>query len=187
MKKRTSRSLASTTPIQARAKKSFSQNFLNNTEAIEKIINIAKLQAGDCVIEIGPGTGALTQHLLSLPIDLVLIEKDFDLFEKLTLWIHHQKPKASVQLVCKDAIEEDFDIYLSKKNTPVKIIANLPYQISSKILQKLLPLYPYVHSMTLMFQEANFGFSLTITQAFGEIDTSQSVKAYKASIVTLGD
>ncbi len=130
-------------------KKSLGQNFLIDKNVIRKIINSTKINGKD-IIEIGPGTGALTGEILKRePKSLSLIEKDKYLVEKLKLKYLKNK---FVKIYSADILNFRLE-KICKKNTT--IFGNLPYNISSQILVKLLRFQwlPNCSDMIFMFQK----------------------------------
>ena len=130
-------------------KKSLGQNFLIDKNVIRKIINSTKINGKD-IIEIGPGTGALTGEILKRePKSLSLIEKDKYLVEKLKLKYLKNK---FVKIYSADILNFKLD-KICKKNTT--IFGNLPYNISSQILVKLLRFQwlPNCSDIIFMFQK----------------------------------
>src|SRR5688500_1449423 len=122
------------------AKKSFGQNFLVDQNYIEKIIRALNPKTGETIIEIGSGRGALTERLLESGADVIAIELDRDLIPVL---LEKFDKYDNFQLVEQDALKIDFESLLSnnrKSNVanhkPAKLVANLPYNISTAILQK---------------------------------------------------
>ena len=111
-------------------KKSLGQNFLIDQNINKKIIDQTNIK-DENIIEIGPGYGSLTDHIISKkPKNLVLIEKDLYLFNSLKIKYKNQK---KIKIINIDALKYDFTKF--KKNI---IIANLPYNISTKIIMKLI-------------------------------------------------
>ncbi len=111
-------------------KKSLGQNFLIDKNIIKKIINQTNIENHN-IVEIGPGLGNLTDFIITKkPKNLVLIEKDLKLFKYLKKKYKDQK---AIKVINSDALKYDF----SKLNN-IKIISNLPYNISTKIIIKLL-------------------------------------------------
>ena len=130
-------------------KKSLGQNFLIDKNITRKIINLAKIE--NCnVVEIGPGHGALTDEILkSRPKSLSIIEKDFELFSKLKFrFIKNKK----IHIFNNDILQFDLKKILKKKTI---IFGNLPYNISSQILIKIIKLESLnnVGDIILMFQK----------------------------------
>ena len=132
------------------AKKSLGQNFLRDQNIIKKIINLVEVKNRN-IIEIGPGEGALTEEILKKePKSLSIIEKDFDLFKKLKIKYFKNK---IIKIYNADILK--FDIQkLDTKNSA--IFGNLPYNISSQILVKILKFDkwpPKFNDLILMFQK----------------------------------
>ena len=131
-------------------KRSLGQNFLKDLNIIKKITNITKIVNKD-VLEIGPGEGALTNEIIkNNPKSLILIEKDDSLFKKLKLkYINNNKVKIYNEDILKFNLEEKI-----KKNTI--IFGNLPYNISSQILVKIIRFKkwpPKYSALIFMFQK----------------------------------
>ena len=108
-------------------KKSLGQNFLNNSDILNKIVDSGDILNTDTILEIGPGTGNLTEKILKKnPKNIIVIEKDNDL-------VTHLKKKfnTKIKIINKDILDcyNDFDFSL-----PIKVFGNLPYNISTKIL-----------------------------------------------------
>ena len=131
-------------------KKSLGQNFLKDKNIIKKIVNIANLYNKN-IIEIGPGTGALTEEILKKkPKSLYLIEKDNVLANELKLKYSKEK---FVKVFNKDILDFNLEKII-KKNTV--IFGNLPYNISSQILIKFIKFYkwpPKYEGLIFMFQK----------------------------------
>ena len=131
-------------------KRSLGQNFLKDLNIIKKITNITKIVNKD-VLEIGPGEGALTNEIIkNNPKSLTLIEKDDSLFKKLKLkYSNNSKIKIYNEDILKFNLEEKI-----KKNTI--IFGNLPYNISSQILVKIIRFKkwpPKYSALIFMFQK----------------------------------
>ena len=108
-------------------KKSLGQNFLNDKNILSEIVNAGDINKNDTILEIGPGTGNLTELILKKnPKHLIVIEKDKNLSLKLV-----DKFKNKIKVINKDILE-CFDEL--KINEPLKVFGNLPYNISTKIL-----------------------------------------------------
>jgi 16S rRNA (adenine1518-N6/adenine1519-N6)-dimethyltransferase len=132
-------------------KKSLGQNFLNNEEIIKKIASIADIEEDTNIIEVGPGSGALTQELLKKnPKKFYAIEYDKDLKPYLEK-IKHEFKNFNYEI--SDALSVD-ERKIFKKNTI--IFGNLPYNISLKLLIKWIysdPWPPFYTQLVLMFQK----------------------------------
>lgn len=129
------------------ARKRFGQNFLVAPGIIRKIVDAVAPQAGDTLVEIGPGLGALTEPLLARIDHLHVVEIDRDLIARLA---HRFSPERISIHEC-DALEFDFGSL--KGQGPLKIVGNLPYNISSPLLFHLLAFAPLVHDMHFMLQK----------------------------------
>lgn len=130
------------------AKKSFGQNFLVDAKYIQRIVDSLALTCDDTVVEIGAGRGALTEMLLKKAGNVFAIELDRDLIPVLR---ERFGTLPNFELVAADALSVDFSIFAGKERKP-KLVANLPYNISTAILQRLIE-YRFVFSeMILMFQ-----------------------------------
>ena len=121
---------------QFHAKKSLGQNFLVNRVVIDRIINASHLEPQDIVIEIGPGQGVLTQRIAPRVEKVFAIEKDRFLIEKLNADFNG----SNVEIVHGDFLEFD----LSAFDRPVKIVGNVPYNISTPIITKILENRRYI-------------------------------------------
>ncbi len=134
-------------------KKGLSQNFLIDSNIAHKIVDSAALSSDDLVLEIGPGPGALTELLLAKGNCVVTIEKDYVLGESLKrLNTEDNRLTVFIDDALTFTLEETFAKLLveGKKG---KIIANLPYQITSPLLAKLLPLHHLFSKMVFMVQK----------------------------------
>ena len=131
------------------AKKSLGQNYLTDLNIVKKIINLTNINNKN-VLEIGPGKGALTKEILkNKPKSLILIEKDNVLFNELK---YQYKDQKNIKIYNKDVLKFNFEEKL--KNTI--IFGNLPYNISSQILAKIIKFkkYPPNYSaLIFMFQK----------------------------------
>jgi 16S rRNA (adenine1518-N6/adenine1519-N6)-dimethyltransferase len=133
--------------IGARPKKSLSQNFLIDTHKIKSIVDLAEVHSSDCVLEIGPGPGALTKALLATGAHVIAIEKD-------GLFAHHlhrlQTPDLRLDVRCADILEFPLDSLPYKS---YKVVANLPYQITTPILAMIFANASLFQSLTIMLQK----------------------------------
>lgn len=117
--------------------KKLGQNFLINPQIKQRIVNAANLQPKDIVLEIGPGVGAITSILLTHKIKLIAIEVDKRLAEMLTTKL---KTYNNFTLYNIDALKVDWDKILFEytQSSDVKLVANLPYSISSLLVLKII-------------------------------------------------
>jgi 16S rRNA (adenine1518-N6/adenine1519-N6)-dimethyltransferase len=127
-------------------KKRLGQHFLHDKNIINKIISNLEINIKDTFIEIGPGEGALTTPLLEGVESIILIEKDRDLIPILEKKYNHKKVKIVNQDILKCELSN-----LIKKNT--RIVGNLPYNISTEIIFKLLPFSKDIKDLHFMLQK----------------------------------
>lgn len=117
-----------------------------------KIAGLLELEKGDTVLEIGPGLGALTRHLLDHPVRLIAVEKD----ERFVQILKNELPrKNSFKLIHGDFLEWDGRLLLkdvSFKKGKVKVVSNLPYYITAPILLRLGEWRPFLSRAVLMMQ-----------------------------------
>jgi 16S rRNA (adenine1518-N6/adenine1519-N6)-dimethyltransferase len=132
-----------------RARKRFGQNFLQDTSIIDSILIAATPDCNEHWVEIGPGQGALTAPLLRTGVKLDLIELDRDLVAYLTRkFANHDQ----LAIHSQDALTFDFS-QLATTETPLHIIGNLPYNISTPLLFHLMKYTDHIHSMYFMLQK----------------------------------
>jgi 16S rRNA (adenine1518-N6/adenine1519-N6)-dimethyltransferase len=129
-----------------RPKKSLGQHFLTDPNITRKIVTLAAITPGDFVVEIGPGTGVLTEALLKAGAHLLAIELDQDLCPSLK---DRFASSPHFTLVSGDACRYPYE----KINRPFQVVANLPYQISTPILFRLLEQKEHLTQMVLMLQK----------------------------------
>lgn len=128
-------------------KKSLGQHFLIDDNIARKIVRIADVNQDDIVWEIGPGSGVLTKFLLEKCRKLLAFEIDNEWFRYLQS--NYQDPKLT--LINSDILKVDFKDYFPQEK--VKIVANLPYQITSPLLFKILEYRDLFSSITVMIQD----------------------------------
>jgi len=128
-------------------RKRFGQNFLVSPGIIRKIVDAIAPRAGDAVVEIGPGLGALTAPLLERIDHLHVVEIDRDLIARL----RERYPPERLIIHEGDALQFDFGAL--KEAGPLKIVGNLPYNISSPLLFHLAAVDDKVHEMHFMLQK----------------------------------
>lgn len=134
------------------AKKSFGQNFLVDEFYINKIINALNPQDDETIIEIGAGRGALTEKLVESGANIVAVELERDMIAVLKEKFGTHE---NFTLVAADALKTDFREIAKNapQNVKIKLVANLPYYISTAILQKLIEDREVFAEMILMFQK----------------------------------
>ena len=125
-------------------KKKLGQHFLNSSEIAKKIVDCINYQNIDSIIEVGPGMGILTQHIINLNERAYFVEIDNESVEYL---------KENYPVIKDSIIEEDFlKLELSDFKSPIGIIGNFPYNISSQIIFKAIENRNVVHTVVGMFQ-----------------------------------
>ena len=131
-------------------KKSLGQNFLIDNNILNKIIKLTEISNNN-IVEIGPGSGNLTRKIIEQkPKDLILIEKDYNLTNYLK---NNLKKKKNLKIFNEDILKFDLEKNIKKNSI---IIGNLPYNISSQILVKLIKFknwLPKYKKLILMFQK----------------------------------
>lgn len=138
-----------------KANKNLGQNFLINREVVENIVNSSEINENDMVIEIGPGLGTLTKYLLEKAGKVLCIELDYKMIKILQdRFINYQ----NFELINEDVLKVDLNkiIKLNKESGKiknVKIVANLPYYITTPIIMKLLEDKLDIKSITVMIQK----------------------------------
>jgi len=129
-------------------KKALSQNFLIDGNIIRKIVKAADVTKDDTVLEIGPGPGSLTEALLETGAHVIAVEKDHVLAGALE---RLKSPDRRLDVFCADIMEFPVEQYCKDKK--LKVIANLPYNITTPIIAKLIPQTNHFSSLTLMVQD----------------------------------
>lgn len=124
------------------------QHFLTNQNIARRIVDLAGAGPDDVVVEIGPGTGALTGLLVEKAGRVIAIESDRKLADYLT-----DAFKGSAQIIFGDALSFDYRGLGEKLGAPFMVVANLPYNISTELIFRLLDVREYVDAMVLMLQK----------------------------------
>ena len=119
-------------------KKSLGQHFLLDPRIIKEIINRARFRNSDTVIEIGPGKGALTIPLSHTVGHVVAVEKDSQLTRLLKKKLENKRI-TNVTLINRDVLKWDFNEVRHPSAVKVKVIGNLPYNISTPFLARVMP------------------------------------------------
>ncbi len=132
--------------------KKYGQNFLIDSHVLEKIMDAAEIGKDDCVVEIGPGIGTMTQYLAERAGEVVAVEIDKNLIPILTETLADYK---NVSIINEDILKVDLNRIVEEKNggKPVKIVANLPYYITTPIIMGLFENHVPVKSITVMVQK----------------------------------
>ncbi len=131
-----------------KARKRFGQNFLQDSRIIHQIVMAIDPTPSDHLVEIGPGQGAITEPLLDTHCQLDVVELDRDLVERLDVRFSHLE---RFTLHSADALS--FDFAKLDNNKPLRIIGNLPYNISTPLLFHLLSQASHVQDMHFMLQK----------------------------------
>ncbi len=156
-----------------KAKKSFGQHFLNRDDIAYDIAHsLARMDQYDTLIEVGPGKGMLTKHLLAHDNQLIVVEADRDMVQ----YIQRHYPTLKDFIVSGDFLKVKFEDFIGDK--PFGIIGNFPYNISSQIIFKMLDYKEQVPELVGMFQKEmaervvagpgskTYGAISVLTQAF---------------------
>lgn len=122
------------------AKKHFGQNFLVSDHVLGSIVKAANIQPTDIILEIGPGLGVLTRELCLRAEKVIALEKDQTMLQILTETILEETPEAKQKMVIlnQDALQFDPAKNPHLKDKPYKLVANLPYNVATPILENLL-------------------------------------------------
>lgn len=134
--------------INIRAKKSLGQNFLKNPRILDSIVAVAELSKSETVLEVGPGTGFLTERLSKAAGRVVAIEKD----QRLILELQKKFSGSNVEIIEGDILKvnpEDFRLESGKYS----IVANIPYYLTSHLIRLILTAWPKPKCAILMVQE----------------------------------
>ncbi|MBQ8300070.1 MAG: 16S rRNA (adenine(1518)-N(6)/adenine(1519)-N(6))-dimethyltransferase RsmA [Clostridia bacterium] len=132
-----------------KAKKSLGQNFLISEEIVCGIAEVAEVTKEDTIIEIGPGLGTLTSKLAECAKEVIAIELDDDMIRVLT---ERFSLYDNVKLIHADVLKTDLKGLIADK-TSVKVVANLPYYITTPIVMKLLEDDLKIEQITVMVQK----------------------------------
>ncbi len=132
--------------------KKFGQNFLVDANILNKIVDSADIYKDDCVIEIGPGIGTLTQYLAESAGEVIAVEIDKNLIPILNETLSGYE---NVTIINGDILKTDINKLVCERNQgrPVKVIANLPYYITTPIIMGLFESHVPLSSITIMVQK----------------------------------
>ena len=129
-------------------KRKFGQNFLFDANTLRKIVRLSGVGPGDRVIEFGPGLGALTEQLLEVGAEVRAVEIDRDL-----IGILKERPElASVKFFEADAMDVDFNLLAPPLEGPYDLVANLPYNVATPLVMRVLREAPQIRSIFVMVQ-----------------------------------
>jgi len=135
-----------------RAKKSLGQHFLNSKHVLEQIITAGKIQSNENILEIGPGTGILTEALLKAGAQVTAIEKDHRAYELLQEKFLEEINAEKLKLTLGDILDENLEPKILNLKS-YALIANIPYYITGAILEKFLEHEPRPNRMILLVQK----------------------------------
>jgi len=168
------------------------QNFLVNAGACETIIRAFAPRPDDRVLEIGPGRGALTRRLLGRVECLMAIEVDPDLASVLRQDLQHSHPEGRFDLIEGDVLAVDLGALLDRlgdgARSPCRVIANLPYNIATAVILRLLPLRGTLRDLFVMVQRevAERMASPPGRKSYGSLSVLCQTYALVEPILTLG-
>ncbi|HGD2290261.1 TPA: 16S rRNA (adenine(1518)-N(6)/adenine(1519)-N(6))-dimethyltransferase RsmA [Streptococcus agalactiae] len=165
-------------------KKSFGQNFLTDTNILQKIVDTAEIDKGVNVIEIGPGIGALTEFLAENAAEVMAFEIDDRLIPILADTLARFD---NVQVVNQDILKADLQTQIQafkNPDLPIKVVANLPYYITTPILMHLIESkIPFAEFVVMMQKEVADRISaMPNTKAYGSL--SIAVQYYMTAKVS---
>ena len=132
--------------------KKYGQNFLIDTTVLDRIISAAEITKDDCVLEIGPGIGTMTQYLAEAAREVVAVEIDKALIPILQETLSAYD---NVTILNDDILKVDINRIVEEKNSgkPIKVVANLPYYITTPIIMGLFESHVPLKSITIMVQK----------------------------------
>ena len=132
--------------------KEYGQNFLVDTSVLDRIISAAQITRDDCVLEIGPGIGTMTQCLAEHAREVVAVEIDRNLIPILEETL---SAYGNVTVINEDILKVDIKKLASERNggRPIKVVANLPYYITTPIIMGLFENHVPMESITVMVQK----------------------------------
>ena len=132
--------------------KRFGQNFLIDAHVLEKIVSAAGITKDDCVLEIGPGIGTMTQYLAESAGQVIAVEIDPNL---LPILADTLKDYSNVKVINQDILKVDINELVKEYNNgrPIKVVANLPYYITTPIIMGLFESNVPIDNITVMVQK----------------------------------
>ncbi|MCI9464762.1 MAG: 16S rRNA (adenine(1518)-N(6)/adenine(1519)-N(6))-dimethyltransferase RsmA [Lachnospiraceae bacterium] len=132
--------------------KKFGQNFLIDKNILEKIVDAAHVTANDCVLEIGPGIGTMTQYLAERAKNVIAVEVDKNLIPVLQDTLSSYN---NVTIINQDILKTDLHRIIEEHGggRPVKVAANLPYYITTPIIMALFENHIALQNITIMVQK----------------------------------
>jgi 16S rRNA (adenine1518-N6/adenine1519-N6)-dimethyltransferase len=132
------------------AKKRLGQHFLVDSKILNKVIQTAQIEKEDVILEVGPGLGEMTLALARHAKKVVAVEID----SKLAMILKQKmRDLSNVEVVERDILKMDFDPVFRREKHPIKVVANLPYQISTPLLFRFIESKEVFSTLTLMVQK----------------------------------
>ncbi|MEG0299096.1 MAG: 16S rRNA (adenine(1518)-N(6)/adenine(1519)-N(6))-dimethyltransferase RsmA [Aurantimicrobium sp.] len=127
--------------------KKLGQNFVIDANTVRKIVKVAHVEAGDSVVEIGPGLGSLSLGIVEAGASLVAVEIDGRLAAQLPATFAEMAPDAKLTVIHEDAMK-----IMELPDKPTRLVANLPYNVSVPVLLHFLEHFPSIRSGVVMVQ-----------------------------------
>lgn len=167
-----------TSKILIRAKKSYGQNFLIDENIARKIVNAANLTDEDVILEIGPGQGALTKYIIGKVKRFYAVEID----ERIVNFLKTTFPQKDLIIINQDFLKLDIKELFEKEKRKIKLIGNIPYNITSQILLKAIENRIYLGDCIFMMQKEvaqrivarkgtkEYGILSVIMRFYGEVE-----------------
>lgn len=164
-------------------KKKYGQNFLNDKNIIDKIVSSINPVSDDLIIEVGPGAGALTKELVKKNANLIAFEIDKETSKYLNKFESDR-----TKIIYEDFLKVDLSDYVDNRYKKIYVIGNLPYYITTPILEKIMESSIDVESITVMVQKEvadrfsahpgtkNYGYMTVLLNYFYDIHKLIDVK-----------
>lgn len=168
-----------------RAKKSWGQNFLIDASAYKAIVEAARLQTGDVVVEIGAGLGTLTARLLQTGAQVTAVEREHDMCHVLR---QELETHPAFELREENALQFDFASFFERHKQPLVVIGNLPYQIASPLLFHCLESRAMIARMVFMVQRevAERMYAQPGTRAYSALSAQVQMLAHVQKVRHVG-
>lgn len=165
------------------ARKRFGQHFLHEQGVIQRTLALIHAQADDAIVEIGPGQGALTWPLLDTLDHLTVVEIDRDLVAQL----RRQAPN-NLAIVERDALKVDYMALAQQAGRKLRLVGNLPYNISSPLLFALLAHPEAIHDMHFMLQKEVVDRIVAEpgSKTYGRLSVAVAARAAAARLFDIG-
>lgn len=164
------------------ANKRLGQHFLHDPAVIDRIVAAVAPRAGEAIVEVGPGRGALTRALAASGADLAVIELDRDLADALAI----DPALGGVEIIRANALRVDYGALAG--NGRLRIVGNLPYNISSPLLFRFLGASAHLEDLTLMLQRevAERMAAAPGTRAYGRLTVMLAAHCRVDKLFTVG-